>query len=276
MNKKLFLTTLLALMTLVSFAQEKPGWIYKKPKPSNNTYLYVVEAATGSTEREARTQAFARLFLNTAMRLGQPVNSDEINQAVQNGESFEVISSQFNIPINKVCEYGERNKDGFRIYLLCQVAKAGNIIVDFDYDFDGCQDIKQYRNGPAFIKSMFLPGLGQMGKRRYGEGMFTLLTELALLGGAYYTYNEAQKQLDIMKDANTTYKGFMSAKETYGTLRIVNYACLGGAAAIYVFNLYRAVATKPRYKKRSYAFNPTVMPNNGYDVACGIRLTLKF
>lgn len=273
--KKCFIIFIFTLLSIASFAQEKPGWIYNKPKPSNNTYLYVVEAATAPTEREARSQAFARILLSTAMRLGQPINSDEINKAVQEGRSFEVISSQYNIPINKVCEYGERNKDGFRIYLLCQVARAGNIIVDFDYDFEGCYDIKQYRNSSALLKSVFVPGLGQMGKRRYTEGTITLVTELALLGGAYLTYNEAQNQLNIMKDVNTNYSGYMDAKKQYDNMKKANTACLGAAAIVYAFNLYRAYYSKPKYQKRSYAFHPTVMPN-GYDLAYGINLTYNF
>lgn len=67
--KKCFILFLL-LMSLGSFAQEKPGWIYNKPTPTNNTYLYVVESATGLTELDARNQAFARVFQSTAMRIG--------------------------------------------------------------------------------------------------------------------------------------------------------------------------------------------------------------
>lgn len=275
MKKRIIITMFLAFLAIASFAQDKPGWIYNKPKPSNNTYLYVVEAASAPTEREARSQAFARLFLSTAMRLGQPINSDEINNAVQNGTSFEVISSQYNIPINKICEYGERNKDGYRIYILCQVAKAGNIIVDFDYDFEGCFDVKQYRNGPALLKSVFIPGLGQMGKRRYTEGVITLVAELACLGGVYYTYSYAEKQANIMKDVNTNYKDYMAAKDNYNNMKKANTICWGAAAAVYAINLYRAYAAKPRYKKRSYALNPSVMPTN-YDLAYGVSLTFQF
>ena len=275
MNKRILLSFILALITLSSFAQEKPGWVYNKPKPSNNTYLYTVEVATANTEREARSQAFARILYSTAMRLGQPINSDEINRAVQSGKDFSVISSQYNIPINKVCEYGERNKDGYRVYLLCQVAKTGNSIVEFDYDFEGCFDIKQYRNSTALIKSVFVPGLGQMGKGRYTEGVLTLATEVVCLGGAYITYNKAQNQLGIMNNTNTNYKDYMAAKDTYNKMKTYNTVCLGAAAAVYVINLYRAYSAKPKYKKRSYAFNPTVIPD-GYDLAYGVSLTYNF
>lgn len=148
MNKSILIIVLL-LMGLTSIAQEKPGWIYNKPTPANNSYLYVVESAMGTTEIEARNQAFARVFQSTAMRLGQPINSDEINSAVQSGKDFNVISSQYNIPINKVCEYTEKQSGGYRVYILCQAAKAGNMVVNFDYEFNGCHDVKQYRNGSA-------------------------------------------------------------------------------------------------------------------------------
>lgn len=131
------MTIVLAFITLITFAQDKPGWIFTKPKPSNNTYLYVVESATGTTELEARNQTFARVFQSTAMRIGQPINSDEINKAVQSGKSFDVISAQYNIPINKVCEYTEKATEGYRVYVLCQVAKTGNAYPDFDYGFWG-------------------------------------------------------------------------------------------------------------------------------------------
>ena len=197
MKTRAFFVFFLAIMELASFAQEKPGWIYNKPIPSNNSYLYVVESASGMTELEARNQAFARVFQSTAMRIGQPINSDEINRAVQNGTNFDVISAQYNIPINKVCEYTEKQKAGYRVYVLCQAAKAGNALVEFD-DFIGCYDTKNYKNSTALIRSAIIPGLGQMGKNRYGVGVLTLATELVLVGGGVGSRVMAPKQKEII------------------------------------------------------------------------------
>lgn len=258
------------MTTLITFAQEKPGWIYNKPTPGNNSYLYVVESANGTTELEARNQAFARVLQSTAMRLGQPINSDEINKAVQSGKSFEVISSQYNIPINKVCEYTEKSSDGSRVYVLCQVAKAGNIITDFDYNFNGCYDVKGYKNSTALIMSMFIPGAGQMSKRRYGEGIFTLLGEAALATGAFLTYHFAE---DVKTDIKAG-KNIKSNLNVYNTFKTANYACLSAAGALYVFNLIRAYSAKPRYRK-NIAFVPSAVPV-GYDMAYGVSLTYNF
>lgn len=137
MNKQLFITLILALLALSSTAQKLPDWIINKPTPTNSTYLYVVESATGQTEMQARNRAIAEVFRSTAMRIGQPIDSEEINRALQQGTEYYVISSQYNVPINKVCEYTDNKTSPCRVYVLCQVAKAGNIRVEFD-DFSAC------------------------------------------------------------------------------------------------------------------------------------------
>lgn len=287
MKKKISFTVVFVLMSMALFAQDKPGWIYSKPKPSNNTYLYVVESATGSTELEARNQTFARVLQSTAMRLGQPINSDEINKAVQSGQSFEVISSQYNIPINKVCEYTEKTKEGYRIYVLCQVAKSGNAFADFDYGFSGCYDAKGYKDGTALLLSAFIPGSGQMSKRRYGEGIITLLAEMGFGAGAIVSYVFAEeKELQIENYNNTGevpyyyqhyYDAHWDLTEQISELkayRTIEYSCLGVFAGVYIFNLYRAYTAKPKYKN-SFALVPTAIPV-GSDMAYGVSFTYKF
>ena len=139
MNKQIIITIAIALITISSMAQKLPDWIINKPSPTNNTYLYVVESATGQTEMQARNRALGEVFRSTAMRIGQPFDSEEINRALQRGTEYYVISSQYNIPINKVCEYTDNKTSPCRVYVLCQVAKAGNVHVQFD-DFTSCYE----------------------------------------------------------------------------------------------------------------------------------------
>lgn len=254
MNKRIVVTIVFMLISIASFAQEKPGWIYSKPKPENNTYLYVVESATGSTELEARNQTFARVLQSTAMRLGQPINSNEINKAVQSGKSFEVISSQYNIPINKVCEYAEKTREGYRVYVLCQVAKAGNVFADFDYGYSGCYDVKGYKDGTALLMSALIPGSGQMSKRRYGEGVVMLFAECGFAAGAILSHH--------------------AVENGWGALESLEYVSIGGMAVVYVFNLYRAYTVKLKYKN-SFAMAPTAIPV-GSDMAYGVSFTYSF
>lgn len=139
MKKQAVLTFIIAIIALSGTAQKLPDWIINKPTPTNNTYLYVVESATGQTELQARNRAIAEVFRSTAMRIGQPIDSKEINRALQSGTEYYVIASQYDIPINKVCEYTDNKTSPCRVYVLCQVAKAGNIHVEFD-DFNACYE----------------------------------------------------------------------------------------------------------------------------------------
>ena len=139
MKNRIIITSLLILYVGSAMAQKLPNWVTNKPMPTNSTYEYVVEWATGSTELDARNQALARVFQSTAMRIGQPFDSEEINRAVQRGDDYGVISAKYNIPIKKVCEYAEQKQSTFRVYVLCQVARSGNIRPIFD-DFNACYE----------------------------------------------------------------------------------------------------------------------------------------
>lgn len=273
--KKLLLILLTLTIYSVSFGQSMPEWIYKLPKPGNNTYLYEKEMGLGSTENEARNQAIARVFQSTALRIGQPISSDEIFRAVQNNTEFSVIARTFKLNVHKVCEYPTRTVDGnYKVYILYQVAKAGNIEPRFDYNFDECYHVQQYSNASALLKSMFIPGLGQIGKRHYAEGILTLTGEVLLVGVGIGCYYSAQHQLDIMKKDNVSYSDFADATSKYNSLQTTSYFIWGAAAALYVFNLLRAVTLHPLYKE-TLAFYPAVN-TNGDNLALGFGLTYKF
>lgn len=274
MKKFFFILAFLAAIFTV-LAQDKPAWTVKLPKATNNTYMYVCEYAIASSESEARNQAIARVFQNAALRIGQPIESDKIFDAVQKGGDLAVISRQYNIPIYKVCEYVEKVQVySYRVYVLCQVAVSGNLAPQFDYNFRGCHDSKQYSNGLAVLKSVFIPGLGQMGKRRYVEGALTLTGELALVGGAVATYYLGKQQVQIIKNSDLSYDAYLSAQKKYKSYRAANIALWSSAAVLYVFNLYRAGAARPKYKD-NLSFTPVVVPVNE-SVAPGLNLTLKF
>ncbi len=140
MKKNLFFFLLISVCISVAAQQQprkpeyRPDWVYNAPHPENSTYLYVVEHGNGTTEREARNQAIARVFQSTANRIGQFVSTDEINRAVQAGTDYDVIGRTMKVPVNKVCEFSKQDpKDySWTVYILCQVAKAGNITPEFE------------------------------------------------------------------------------------------------------------------------------------------------
>ena len=268
MNKKIVITIGIVMLTLTITAQERPSWVDHPPKASNSTYVYDVERAYGNTEREARNQAFAQELQKVAFRIGVVFDAKEINRAVQDGESFEVISRDFNIPVNKVCEFTERIGIGYRVYILCQAAKAGNITVQYN-EFTRCYD-KRY----ALLKSAIVPGWGQYSKGRYGAGTLIILGEVASLGAGAATYFMAQDRLKTMHDSNVSYSDFKAAKESYDNLMTINTVCWGAAAGIYVFNLIHAGLVKPK-SNPAYAFRPNVFNANG-ELAIGTTITFQF
>lgn len=136
--KKILLFLLIVFLSQVTlFAQEVPEWVQKKPKPTNDTYLYVVERGVGATEMEARNRAMGLVYRSTIERLALPINLASINNAITDGSNYGDNTEVMNVPVNKVCEYIQQETNQYAVYVLCQVAKYGNIQVQFT-DFTHC------------------------------------------------------------------------------------------------------------------------------------------
>ena len=239
---------LLVLMGLTSLAQEKPGWIYNKPTPDNSSYLYVVESATASTEGEARNKAVAEVLRTTALRIGQPFNSGEINQALQSGRDYNVIAAQYNIPINKVCEYTEKTGGNYKVYILCQVAAAGNITVQWS-DYRGCD--RQHVEGIAVLKSALLPGLGQFHKGQNVKGACFLAGEVVSVAGI--VVGQSMRHTYINKMNNTTNANLKKAYADRANMcTTVRNISIGAAAAVYVWNVLDAYISKSHHQYTAY------------------------
>ncbi len=135
MKKSLLLILIFVLTTTLQAAP--PTWVRHTPKPDNNTYRYVVESAVGTSEQVALNKAMGLVLQHAIMPLGLAFNSTQVENAMRTG-TIESLVTEFKIPINKVCTYRVNNKNGgVRVYVLCQVAVAGNIVVNFT-DFRNC------------------------------------------------------------------------------------------------------------------------------------------
>ena len=135
--KKILFLLLLALSQVLVCAQEVPQWITKKPRPANDTYLYVVERGIGATEMEARNRAMGLVYRSTIERLALPINLTSINEAINHGSNYGDNAEVMNVPVNKVCEYIQQEATQYAVYVLCQVAQYGNIPVSFT-DYTHC------------------------------------------------------------------------------------------------------------------------------------------
>lgn len=274
MKKSFIVTLTLVLMGLMTFAQEKPGWIYKKPTPANDTYLYVVESASGNNEMDARSKAIGEVFRSTAMRIGQPFESSEINKALQNGTDYNVISRQYNIPINKVCEYSEYEGNGYKVYILCQVAKTATIPVQWS-DYSGCGDYRQYFDGVAVVKSALLPGLGQFHKGQTGKGIGFLAGEAVGVAGIVVSQSQRHTYINKMNSTNNASlkKAYADKANTWTTVRNIS---IGAAAAVYVWNVLDAVISKGNHKYSLSYGGPVNLYPVVTDESVALSLSINF
>ncbi len=269
--KKTFFIFILMLANVAAWgAKRLPPWMNELPKAGNTTIMYVREAGEGTTLTEAHNQALLRVMQNTANRLGRPFDINEVDKALSGSNDYQAISRQYNIPVNKIDQYEEQLRDGtYRVWVLCQVAVAGNIQPIWEV----LRREGEVNNWVSLAKSAVVPGLGQMGKGYTAEGVFTLGGELLLVGTGVGSYFMAQKQLEVMCDASTSYADWNAARNTYNTLRTVSYIAWGTAAVLYAFNLYRAFSMQPR-RTTGIAFVPTMIPTNT-GLAPGVSFSLN-
>lgn len=311
--RKLLLFILLLLTTIVEnnclYAQAKhvaplPDWIFEKPQRTNATFYYHIEKGTGDTETEARNAAYTQAFMQVALKLGIPLNTEDISEAVANGTNVKLLSQRFTIPMNVVCYYSRRSEEsgGWNYWLLCQIPEMGYADrVRFD-DYSECFKHELYDksqrekaleaerqkqenlrtihncNTKAIIASSFIPGMGQMLKGQGGSGAAFLVGELALFGGGTACYFLGKNQLETMQAVGTSYADYQSAKKTKGTLDIAMYTCFGVGAAVHVANMVHAWYVKDS-KLDGLAFYPVLTPTNVYSTpsyAAGVCVQYKF
>ena len=271
--KRKLLAILLVAISVGAWAQKKPLWVERTPIPDNNTYDYRVGYGTGHTIGEAKTNALKSVAGDAGYSITLPFISDNTD--------VKLLQQTYNIPINVVCNSCVTiikkgpEKGKYQIYLLCKVAKKGNIAYDWGKPVNCStleQDSKPYI---ALINSMFIPGLGQIRKRGYGEGLLTLAGEVTLVGAGTFCYLTAQDKLDIMHSDGVNYADYSKAHDDYNRLRDASYVIWGAAAGLYVFNLIRAATMTTRPPKNCIAIQPTMLPENER-VAPGLAVRVKF
>lgn len=126
-------------LILSSFIQAAtPAWVRQTPKPANDTYRYIVESATGTSEDKALNKAMGRVLQNIGMSLGLTYSSTQVENAVNTG-TIESMVSSYQIPVRRVCTYRVANKNGggVRVYILCQVQNRGNVSAQWT-EFSNC------------------------------------------------------------------------------------------------------------------------------------------
>ena len=280
-----------------------PDWIFEKPQRSNTTYYYHVEKGVGETETEARNAAYTQAFMQVALKLGIPLNTEDISEAVASGTNVKMLSQRFTIPMNVACYCSRRNEEmgGWNYWLLCQIPEVGYADrARFD-DFNECFKFEKYEefqkkkeleaakqkedslrvirnsNGRALAASTFIPGMGQMLKKQGGSGAAFLLSEVVVFGGGAACYFLGQEELKKMKAIGTTYEEFQAAKEKKNIYNIAMYTAFGLGAIIHIGNMVHAWRVKDKNLPVHMTFVPAVIPINelsqpSYALGAGVQI----
>lgn len=309
MRKYIFFIFLLLIVATSNdiYAQAKrrplPDWIFEKPERSNRTFYYHVEKGFGETETEARNAAYTQAFMQVAMKLGIPINTSDISNAINSGTNVKMLSQQFTIPMNVVCFYSRHDDEigGWNYWLLCQIPELGYADnARFD-DFNDCfkherfdQHMKEQaaaaakqkedsirkvngRNAMALLASTFIPGSGQMLKGHGGSGAAFLVGELAIFGGGTVCHFLGEEQLKIMKSTKD-YAEFQNAQNMKNTMDIAKWTCFGVGAAVHIGNMIHAWFVSDKKAPTNFTFVPALIPTNEfatteYAVGAGVQIT---
>ena len=238
MRKLIVLFCVCVCLSSLTFAA-KPQWMVKMPSPKNGSYLYEMGRGVGYTESEARNRAMGLVYRNTMERLGLYINMASINEAIVNGTVYGGAEAM-EVPIRKVCEYIEYQDQQYIVHVLCQVAKFGNIYPSFT-SFTDCNKLAMSQ----YIGYSFVPGMAQIKKGCLGKGVGFIVGEIAAIGGIVTTeclhrYYEQQ----IHMTSKTQLKQFYLRNANI--CKITRNVCIGGAAAVYVWNVIDGIVAKEK------------------------------
>ena len=273
----------------------RPDWLFEIPQATSSTYLYVVEHAEAETEREALNLAIARVFQTTANRIGQFISTDQINNALQSGSDYEVIGRKMKVPVHKACDFSVKSGSKWVVYVLCQVAKAGNITPEFDFVhannmcskhtiYDKEMDaynrllseiaMKQQREKETMIGYSFVPGMAQIKKGSVVKGSCFIAGEVVFIGGIVVT--ECLRQNYAKQIAMTNNSALKKRFATNANVcMITRNVCIAGAVAVYAWNVIDGIVAKDKRQihlgSAELDFLPYATPYEG-----GLALNLTF
>ncbi|MDD3285953.1 MAG: hypothetical protein PHI14_00465 [Bacteroidales bacterium] len=122
---KTYFVIIACLLSLQTFSQSLPQWLFSLPQKTD-TYYYRVSSAEGLTEEIAEKKAFAKAIYESAFAIGISV---DVSKLEETDSSMANISKYVEIPINMCCKYVEylTTRRGYKVYVLCQVANDVNI-----------------------------------------------------------------------------------------------------------------------------------------------------
>lgn len=246
----LFLTTVCLLCTLsfplLGFAQTnkmKPTWATESyHKDLDNSYLEVVVIRNERDLTKMRQMAQKEIERRRHVTVG--VMDDIWMKAPQ------------------IAEYLDEAGTG---YFLYQTLKNPT------YTPESVSTTDRY----PFSARVFVPGWAQIYKGSYGKGAASITGEVLFVGGIVTTQFLTSYYRDKMRDAHSSQEG-LYYENCLKVSTISRNVCIGGAVAVYVWNIIDGAVAKGRphlvdKDGKSLSFNPFITTN-----CTGIALNFRF
>lgn len=266
----------------------KPQWVSKLPEPGNTSYVFKVVCIDYASSLEA-----ARV--SSVKELSKMIEHEEhvkviekyeydSEQSSRNGKNIygsekEVYSMDIesegevvSLVYKKIDEYWEERYDHgklcVKLYTLYAVGHKNGAT-----RFDNVS--YSYYYGMRALARSIVPGWGQIYKGSVAKGAVILAGEAVCVAGVVLSENMRASYVKKMKEQPQFATKYNTKADNWTNMR--NYS-IAAAAALYVYNLIDAVATKgakrikmERNRNIDFSMSPTILGNS-----LGVGLALKF
>lgn len=271
-------------MAIQTFAQQRadsnvPAWMNgDMPPKSNQTYEFRKVTGEGRSLAEARHDATMTILGDLMREKGVTVSSTQREKIlVNNNESnysettlhdydytFEFESHKFSF--KAVDDYWEQQGGSYHCTMLYEVAVNPDQV-----HYESVEYTTNYGTS-AVLRSLIVPGWGQMYKRQTVKGIIILGSTIAGAAGIVVSQNQYTSYRNkANKEVDTELRNSYQNKSTsWGNIR---NGFIVGTAAVYAYNIIDVLVSKgaKRYKKRDMAIAPFVSMDDSYGVSLAIN-----
>lgn len=257
----------------------RPAWLANRtPQPGNDTFHYQVTEAEHRNLQDARHSCLLNLstYIKRTRHIGEEAVA-QIKLEQENGKPSESESYHFSYDIQgervtvTSCKYDEyweclvypNGERVYRCYTLFGVADRVNPAFD-RLSFSWKYGVR------GFARSLVVPGWGQLYKGSTAKGACILGGEVALAAGILVAENLRSSYAKKMREQPKHLETYNTKADNWENIRNV---CIGGAAALYVYNLVDALVANGRKrsirhkKPAAFALYPCAGDCNGMTLA---------
>ncbi|WP_294627030.1 DUF5683 domain-containing protein [uncultured Bacteroides sp.] len=261
----------------------RPAWLANRlPKPGNSTFHYQVTEGEHRNLEEARHSCLLNLstYIKRTHRIEEQTVADikleQQNGAMNESENYRfaynIEGQQVIVTSHKYDEYWEyllypNGERIYRCYTLYGVADTPNVA------FDRLSFSRKYGVRGA-ARSLIVPGWGQLYKGNTAKGASILGGEIALAAGILVAENQRSSYVKKMREQPKHLATYNTKADNWENIR---NACIGGAAALYVYNLVDALVANGRKRSIRQKGSPVHMALYPSVGSCnGVTLAFRF